>query len=126
VIIPKRRAVGLTYVAGKASAGAIEYVPVARVANLVQAIAALKEHGIWVAGTEAGAGEDFYKADLSGPLAVVVGGEGEGMGRLTAEACDFIVRIPLAGHVNSLNASVACGIVLYEAFRQRREKGAGK
>ena len=112
VIIPRRRSVGLTAVVGKASAGALEYMPVARVANLVATIRDLKARGIWVFGTAA-------DGDLRGPAAIVIGNEGSGMSRLVAESCDLKVSIPLKGHISSLNASTAAAVLLYEAVRQR-------
>ncbi len=119
VIIPKRRSVGLTAVVGKASAGAVEYMPVARVANLTQTIEALKKQGVWVFGTAADADTALYSADLKGPAAIVIGSEGDGMSRLVADSCDFKVSIPMKGHISSLNASAAAAILLYEAVRQR-------
>ena len=119
VIIPKRRSVGLTAVVGKASAGAVEYMPVARVANLTQTIEALKKQGVWVFGTAADADTALYSADLKGPAAIVIGSEGEGMSRLVAESCYFKVSIPMKGRISSLNASAAAAILLYEAVRQR-------
>jgi len=118
VIIPKRRSVGLTYAVGKASAGAVEYVPVARVTNLVDAIKDLKKRGVWVYAADMD-GEPWCGVDMTGPCAVVVGSEGHGVGRLVRENCDFIVSLPMKGKINSLNASVACGIVCYEVARQR-------
>ena len=119
VIIPKRRSVGLTAVVGKASAGALEYLPVARVANLVSAIRELQKAGVWVFGTAADGDMALYQADLKGPAAIVIGNEGDGMSRLVAEACDFKVSIPMRGRISSLNASNAAAILLYEAVRQR-------
>ena len=119
VIIPKRRSVGLTAVVGKASAGALEYLPVARVANLVSAIRELQKAGVWVFGTAADGDTALYQADLKGPAAIVIGNEGDGMSRLVAEACDFKVSIPMRGRISSLNASYAAAILLYEAVRQR-------
>ena len=119
VIIPKRRSVGLTAVVGKASAGALEYLPVARVANLVSAIHDLQKAGVWVFGTAADGNTALYQADLKGPAAIVIGNEGDGMSRLVAEACDFKVSIPMRGRISSLNASNAAAILLYEAVRQR-------
>ena len=119
VIIPKRRSVGLTAVVGKASAGAVEYIPVARVSNIVAAIRELKERGVWVFGTAADGALPLYSADLKGPAAIVIGNEGEGMSRVVAESCDFKVSIPMKGHISSLNASAAAAILLYEAVRQR-------
>jgi len=119
VIIPKRRSVGLTAVTAKAAAGALEHVPVARVANIASTLSELKEKGIWVYGTAAGGGTSLYEADLKGPTAIVIGSEGEGMGRLVSECCDFIVKIPMRGAVPSLNASAAAAVVLFEAVRKR-------
>ncbi len=119
VIIPERRAVGLTAVVAKASAGAVEHVPVARVTNVVRTLEELKQAGLWVVGTHQDAPELYYQARLAGPLAVVVGGEGKGIGRLVGEHCDFMVRLPMLGQVSSLNAGVAGAILLYEVHRQR-------
>ncbi len=119
VIVPKRRSAGLTAVVAKTSAGAVEYVPVARVANLVQTMEKLKEAGLWIAGADAGAPESFHETKLTGPLAVVIGSEGKGLSRLVREKCDFILSLPMFGHVNSLNASVAAGVIMYEVVRQR-------
>ncbi len=121
VIIPKRRATGLTAVVSKASAGAVEYVPVARVTNIPQTIEYLKKKNIWVVGTDSDARESFYKSDLKGPIAVVVGSEGEGIGRLVREKCDFVVNIPMKGQISSLNAAVAGAIIMYEVLKQRSE-----
>lgn len=119
VIIPKRRSVGLTAVVGKASAGALEYLPVARVSNLVSTIRDLQKAGVWVFGTAADGDTGLYAADLKGPAAIVIGNEGSGMSRLVAESCDLKVSIPLKGHISSLNASTAAAVLLYEAVRQR-------
>ena len=119
VVIPKRRSVGLTAVVGKASAGALEYLPVARVSNISAAIRELKQRGVWVYGTAADADTDLYHADLKGPAAIVIGNEGAGMSRLVAESCDLRVSIPMKGQISSLNASAAAAILLYEAVRQR-------
>ena len=119
VIIPKRRSVGLTAVVGKASAGALEYLPVARVANIAAAIDTLKKAGVWVCGTAAEGDTSLYRADLKGPAAIVIGNEGQGMSRLVSERCDFKVSIPMKGSISSLNASAAAAIMLYEAVRQR-------
>ncbi|GAA4723518.1 23S rRNA (guanosine(2251)-2'-O)-methyltransferase RlmB [Brevibacillus fulvus] len=119
VIIPKRRSVSLTATVAKASAGAIEYVPVARVTNLVRAIEELKEQGIWIAGTDAGAPLDFREGDFTIPLALVIGSEGKGISRLVRENCDFLYRLPMAGQVTSLNASVAAALLMYEVYRAR-------
>ncbi|MBP1967423.1 23S rRNA (guanosine(2251)-2'-O)-methyltransferase RlmB [Paenibacillus aceris] len=121
VIIPKRRSVGLTATVSKTSAGAVEYVPVARVTNIAQTIEQLKEQGVWVAGTDVSAAQDVYKANFSMPIALVIGNEGKGVGRLIKERCDFLVKLPMAGHVNSLNASVAAGVLMYEVVRQRNK-----
>lgn len=122
VIIPKRRAIGLTSAVSKASAGAIEYVPVARVTNIVQTIENLKKQNIWVIGTDATGEESYFDRDLTGPIALVVGSEGEGMGKLVRESCDFVVNIPMMGQISSLNAAVAGAIVTFEIFRQRSRK----
>ena len=119
VIIPKRRSAGLTATVAKTSAGAVAHVPVARVANLPSLLKELKEEGVWVFGTAADGDTPLYQADLKGPAAVVIGSEGTGMGRLVAETCDFKVSIPMKGKLNSLNASAAAAILLYEAVRQR-------
>jgi len=121
VIIPKRRAVPLTEGVAKASAGAVEYVPVARVSNLAQTLEALKKEGLWVAGAAMN-GKCYYEQDLKGPLAVVIGSEGKGISRLVEEKCDFLVSIPMQGKINSLNASVAAGLLMYEVYRQRNSK----
>lgn len=120
IIIPKRRSVALNQTVAKTSAGALEYVPVARVPNLVKAMEKLKKEGFWIMGCEASGDENIYDLDLKGPLAVVIGSEGKGLSRLVAEKCDFLAKIPLQGKVNSLNASVAASIVMYEVLRQRQ------
>lgn len=119
VIIPKRRAAAVTPVVAKSSAGAVEFVPVARVANLVRTIELLKERGIWVVGAHPDAAQLVWDAPLSGPLAIAIGGEDKGLGRLVREKCDLLIKLPMAGRVNSLNASVAAALVLFEAVRQR-------
>ena len=119
VIIPKRRSAGLTAIVAKTSAGAVSHIPVARVANLTACLKQLKESGVWVFGTDASGDKLLYEADLKGPAAIVIGSEGAGIGRLVAENCDFLVRIPLNGKINSLNASAAAAVLLYEAVRQR-------
>ena len=119
VVIPKRRSAGLTAVVAKTSAGAVAHVPVARVPNLPALLDELKKRGIWVFGTAADGPTALYDADLKGPAAIVIGSEGSGMGRLVAERCDFLVSIPMRGKLNSLNASAAAAILLYEAVRQR-------
>ena len=119
VIIPKRRSVGLTATVAKASAGAVEYMKVARVTNINNAIKDLKERGIWVFGTAAEGSIPMYKADLTGPAAIVIGNEGDGMSPLVRKNCDVMVHIPMKGRITSLNASAAASILLYEAVRQR-------
>ena len=119
VIIPKRRSAGLTAIVGKTSAGAVSYMPVARVANLPATLEELKKKGVWVYGTAAEGTTSLYDADLKGPAAIVIGSEGSGMGRLVREKCDFLVSIPMKGHISSLNASAAAAILLYEAVRRR-------
>lgn len=119
VVIPRRRSAGITAVVAKTSAGAVEYVPVARAGNLAQTIDMLKQRGVWIAGADAAAERSVYEADLTGPLAIVIGSEGRGLSRLVREKCDFLVKLPLLGRIQSLNASVAAGILLYEAVRQR-------
>lgn len=119
VIIPRRRSVSLTPAVARVSAGAVEYVPVARVSNLVQTIEKLKERGLWVVGADAGATDLHWQARLGGPLALVVGGEDKGLGRLVKEKCDLLVRLPMLGRIGSLNASVAAAILMYEILRQR-------
>ncbi|MCI8730278.1 MAG: 23S rRNA (guanosine(2251)-2'-O)-methyltransferase RlmB [Lachnospiraceae bacterium] len=118
VIIPKNRAVGLTASAARASAGALNYIPVARVTNLARTVEQLKKQGIWFVCADMG-GQPMYQVDMKGSLGLVVGGEGEGVSRLVREACDYTASIPMKGHVDSLNASVAAGVLAYEAFRQR-------
>ncbi len=120
VIIPKRRSAGLTAIVAKTSAGAVSYMPVARVANISAALKELKKQGIWVFGTAADGTTPLYEADLKGPAAIVIGSEGDGMTRLVEENCDFLVSIPLKGQISSLNASAAAAILLYEAVRQRQ------
>ena len=119
VIIPKRRSAGLTAIVGKTSAGAVAHVPVARVPNLTATLKELKDEGVWVFGAAAEGNTSLYKADLKGPAAIVIGSEGDGMSRLVAENCDFTVSIPMFGKINSLNASAAAAVLLYEAVRQR-------
>lgn len=119
VVIPKRRSVGLTATAAKASAGAIEHIGVARVTNLAAAIDELKKNGVWVFGADAGGDKQLYEADFAGAAAIVIGSEGAGLSRIVHDKCDFIVSIPMKGKVNSLNASAAAAVLLYEAVRQR-------
>ena len=118
VIIPKRRAVGLTSTVAKTSAGAINYTPVAKVTNIVRTIEELKEKGIWFVCADMG-GETMYDLDLTGPMGLVIGNEGEGVSRLVREACDFTASIPMKGDIDSLNASVATGVLAFEIVRQR-------
>lgn len=124
VVAPRDRAAGLTPVVRKVAAGAAETVPFAQVTNLARALRDMKAAGLWIAGTAGDAEQEVYDADLSGPLAIVMGSEGRGLRRLTRECCDFHVRLPMLGTVGSLNVSVAAGIALYEALRQRRPKVA--
>jgi 23S rRNA (guanosine2251-2'-O)-methyltransferase len=121
VIIPKDRSATVDGVVRKVAAGAAEFVPVAAVTNLARVLDLVKERGIWVVGTEGEAAQTLYDADLERPLALVLGAEGGGMRRLTRERCDFVVRIPMAGQVESLNVSVAAGVALFEARRQRHQ-----
>ena len=123
VIIPKRRAVGLTAAVAKASTGAIEHVPVARVTNLARTMEELKEKGIWIVGTDASGKQDFRQMDAKMPLAIVIGSEGKGIGRLISEKCDFLIRLPMVGKVTSLNASVAASLLMYEVYRKRNPIG---
>ncbi len=121
VIIPKRRSANITPVVAKASAGAVEYVPVCKVTNIVNTIKKLKEEGLWIAAADMD-GETFYEQNLTGPLGLVIGSEGFGISRLVKQNCDFTVKMPMVGNVTSLNASVAGGILLYEIFKQRMNK----
>ena len=118
VLIPKHRSCPLSATVAKTSAGAVEHVPVARIGNMVQTIKKLKKEGLWVAAADMD-GTDYYDTDLTGSLLLVIGSEGQGVGRLIKEQCDFVVRIPMVGKVNSLNASVAGSILMYEAMKQR-------
>ena len=120
VIIPKRRAVGLTATVVKASAGAIHYTPVAKVTNIAKTIEELKEKGLWFACADMG-GEVMYRANLTGPIGLVIGNEGSGVSRLVKEKCDYVVSIPMKGDIASLNASVAAGVLAYEVVRQRMQ-----
>ncbi|MBM0067837.1 23S rRNA (guanosine(2251)-2'-O)-methyltransferase RlmB [Alkalicoccobacillus gibsonii] len=124
VIIPKRRAVGLTQTVAKASTGAIEYVPVVRVTNISRTMDELKKQGVWFAGTDASAKEDYRSAAFDMPLGLVIGSEGKGMSRLVKEKCDFLVYIPMVGSVTSLNASVAASLLMYEVYRNRTPLGS--
>ena len=122
VIIPKRRSVGLTMTVSKTSAGAVEYVPVARVTNLAQAMETLKKRGIWIVGAAGEAKQSLYDLDLNMPLAIVIGNEHNGLGRLVREKCDFLAKLPMYGKIQSLTASVAASLFIYEAVRQRLAK----
>ena len=121
VIIPKRRAVGLTATVAKTSAGALNYTPVAKVTNLVQTMEDLKKEGLWFGCADMD-GEVMYRQNLTGPIGLVIGNEGEGVSRLVKEKCDFVTSIPMAGDIDSLNASVAAGVLMYEIVRQRLGK----
>ena len=119
VVIPKRRSAGLTATVGKASAGAAEYMAVARVANMAGALRELKDAGLWIYGTTAEGTSPLWKTDFSGPVCLVIGSEGDGMSRIVEEQCDFLVSIPMRGRVSSLNASASAAIVMYEVLRSR-------
>lgn len=119
ILIPKHRSCPLSSVVAKTSAGAVEYVPVARIGNVAQTLEGLKKQGLWVAGADMDGTENYYEANLTGPIVLVIGSEGHGVSRLTKEACDFIVKIPMRGKVNSLNASNAAAILAYEILKQR-------
>ncbi len=119
VVIPKRRSAGLTAIVGKASAGAAEYMAIARVANIPAALKELKAAGLWVYGTAADGACGLWNTDLKGPIALVIGSEGDGMGRLVRESCDFVLSLPMKGRLNSLNASAAAAVTMYEVLRQR-------
>ncbi len=119
VVIPKRRSAGLTAIVGKASAGAAEYMAIARVANISAALKELKAAGLWVYGTAADGESGLWTTELSGPIALVIGSEGDGMSRLVRESCDFVLSLPMKGRLNSLNASAAAAVTMYEILRQR-------
>ena len=121
VIIPKRRSAGMTAIVGKTSAGAVEHMAVARVANLSAVLKELKAKGLWVYGAAAEGTSPLWKTDFSGPVCLVIGSEGEGLGRLISENCDFLVSIPMRGKVSSLNASAAAAVMMWEIMRQRTE-----
>ncbi|MGD8618205.1 MAG: 23S rRNA (guanosine(2251)-2'-O)-methyltransferase RlmB [Gammaproteobacteria bacterium] len=123
VILPRDRASGITPVVHKVACGAVESVPVCFVTNLARTLRQLREAGIWIYGASDAAGQLLYDTDLRGPVALVLGGEGKGLRRLTRELCDYLVAIPMAGQVESLNVSVAAGVLLYEARRQRNQEG---
>ncbi len=122
IIIPKRRAASVNAAVNKVSAGAVEYMKIARVNNLNETIKYLKDEGLWICGTDMDTNTYYDKQDLTGPIAIVIGSEGFGMSRLTKENCDFLVKIPMKGKITSLNASVSAGIVIYEAVKQRNNK----
>lgn len=122
LVIPKRRSALVTEVVTKVSCGATEYLPIARVNNINEAVRDLKENGVWVVGTDGSADKLYYEQDFRGPIAIIIGSEGRGMNKLTMKSCDFLVKIPMFGHITSLNASVSGGIVLFEAVKQRMEK----
>jgi 23S rRNA (guanosine2251-2'-O)-methyltransferase len=122
VIIPKRRSAGITAIVSKTSAGAVEHMAMARVPNITASLKELKNAGVWVFGTSAEGSSQLWQTDFKGPAAIVIGSEGEGMNRLVMENCDFLVSIPMAGRIGSLNASVSAAVVLYEAVRQRTDK----
>ncbi len=121
VVIPKRRSAGMTAIVGKTSAGAVAHMAVARVVNLPSALGELKEKGLWVYGAAAGAASTLWQTDFSGPACLVIGSEGQGLGRLVAEKCDFLVGIPMRGKISSLNASAAAVVMMYEIMRQRQK-----
>ncbi|MCH1626102.1 23S rRNA (guanosine(2251)-2'-O)-methyltransferase RlmB [Fredinandcohnia quinoae] len=123
VIIPKRRAVGLTTTVAKASTGAIEYVPVARVTNIARTLDELKDRGVWIVGTDAKGKEDYRNLDGKMSIGLVIGSEGKGIGRLIKDKCDFLIRLPMQGKVTSLNASVAASLLMYEVYRKRNPLG---
>src|SRR5699024_4705823 len=123
VIIPKRRSVGLTSTVAKTAAGALEHVPVVRVTNIANTLDLLKDEGVWIAGTAGDAKEDYRMLDGQIPIAIVIGNEGKGISRLVQKKCDWTVRLPMKGHNTSLNASVACSLLLYEVYRKRYPVG---
>ncbi|WP_368505962.1 23S rRNA (guanosine(2251)-2'-O)-methyltransferase RlmB [Alkalihalophilus sp. As8PL] len=123
IIIPKRRAVGLTQTVAKASTGAIEYIPVVRVTNIARTMDDLKKRGLWFAGTDAKGSEDYRQASFDMPIGLVIGSEGKGISRLIKEKCDFLIHIPMVGQVTSLNASVAASLLMYEVHRKRHPLG---
>lgn len=125
VIISKHRACGITPTVAKVSAGAVEYVKIARVTNINSAIRDLKQKGLWIMGADA-QGKACYETDLTGPIALVIGGEDKGLGKLVKESCDMLIKIPMAGHINSLNAAVATSILGYEIMRQRLSRDVNK
>ena len=122
IIIPKRRAASVNSIVSKVSAGAVEYMKIARVNNLTDTIKYLKEQGLWICGTDMDTKQEYDKQDYTGPIGIVIGSEGFGMSRLVKENCDFLVKIPMMGRITSLKASVSAGIVIYEAVKQRKNK----
>lgn len=126
LIIPKRRSCGINETVEKVASGAVQNIKISKVSNLNDTVKLLKESGVWVVGTDVSGEKDIYQQDLTGPIALIVGSEGEGMSELLKKNCDFLVNIPMSGKIQSLNASVATGVVLYEIVRQRRIKNAGK
>ena len=122
IIIPKRRAVGVTEIVVKTSVGATQYVPVVRVNNINETIRELKDRGVWIVGTDGNADKLYYEQDLTGPIAIIIGSEGRGMNSLTMKNCDYLVKIPMMGKITSLNASVSGGIIMFEALKQRIQK----
>ena len=122
VIIPKRRSAGLTAIVDKSSAGAVEHMAIARVPNIPAAIKELKDRGVWIYGTAADGQSQLWETDLSGSIGLVIGSEGDGMGRLVRESCDFVISLPMRGRLNSLNASTAAAVTMYEILRQRTQK----
>jgi len=123
IIIPKRRSVALTATVAKASTGAIEYIPVARVTNLARTVEELKDRGLWIVGTDAKGSDDYRNLDGKMSIGIIIGSEGKGMSRILKEKCDFLVHMPMVGKVTSLNASVAASILMYEVFRKRNPLG---
>jgi 23S rRNA (guanosine2251-2'-O)-methyltransferase len=122
LLLPKRRTAPISATVAKTSSGAVEYVPIAQIGNVSQTIKSLKKQGVWVIGADMDGEKNYYEADLTGPIVIVVGNEGQGLSRLTKENCDLLVKIPMKGHMTSLNASVACSLLLYEVLRQRELK----
>ena len=122
IIIPKRRAASVNSTVNKVSAGAVEYMNIARVTNISDAIEKLKQNGLWICGTSIDANKYYYNQDLTGPLAIVIGNEGKGIGEKVKNNCDFLVKIPMKGKIGSLNAGVSTGIIVYEAVKQRIRK----
>jgi len=124
IIIPKRRAVGLTAAVAKSSTGAIEYIPVARVTNLARTVEDLKQRGLWIVGTDAKGADDYRNLDGNMSLGLIIGSEGKGMSRILKEKCDFLIKLPMVGKVTSLNASVAASLLMYEVYRKRNPLGS--